>query len=183
MKNINLIPATDDDLKIVLNLIKYYVYDMSKSAGWECNDKGVFDGCDDAREYWQNQHPDTPIAVRWSNTIIGHPFIIKLKDNIAGFVLVKEFANNKIDFEIGEFFIIGKYQGKGIGKIIALQLFDKFQGNWLVSQLMVNEPAIIFWEKIIFQYTKNNFTESQEIIDEWNMNCIRFNSRIKNGKS
>lgn len=64
---VDLIEAKEKDLPVVLNLITYYVYDMSKMTGWDCNTQGIYGGCDDSREYWQSNHPDTRADFRWSD--------------------------------------------------------------------------------------------------------------------
>ena len=61
---------------------------------------------------------------------------------------------------MGEFFVVGKFQGKGIGKKIAFELFHRFPGFWEVMQMPPNLPAITFWKKVIAEYTHNQFKET-----------------------
>ena len=150
--------AKEEDLPVVLNLIQYYVYDMSKSTGWDCNPRGIYGGCDDSREYWQPDHPDTPPEMRSSKSRKGHPFMISVDGKIAGFVLLQELCQEgKPLFDIGEFFVVGKYQGKGVGKYIAHTLFRRFRGDWRIRQIPKNTPAIKFWEQVIGEFTNGNF--------------------------
>ncbi len=150
--------AKEEDLPVVLNLITYYVYDMSKSTGWDCNPRGIYGGCDDAREYWQSNHPDTSPEMRWAKGRKGHPFMISVDGRIAGFVLLQELCDEgKTLFDVGEFFVAGKFQRKGVGKYIAHTLFRRFRGDWRIRQIPENTPAIKFWEQVIGEFTNGNF--------------------------
>ncbi len=162
---VELIKATDKDLPVVLNLISYYVYDMSKMTGWDCNPQGIYGGCDDSREYWQSNHPDTRADFRWSDNRKGHPFMITVDDKIAGFVLLQELSEegNPL-YDVGEFFVLGKFQRLGVGRRIVHKLFKKFQGSWRIRQIPENIPAVNFWRKVIGEFTNGNFNES--LIDE-----------------
>ncbi len=65
-------------------------------------------------------------------------------------------------FSIAEFFVMKKYRRKGIGKSVAHQIFNLHKGTWEVFQKESNKPAQLFWNKIITNYTKGNFTERFE---------------------
>lgn len=80
---------------------------------------------------------------------------------------------------MGEFFIVGKFQGKGIGKQAAFKIFNMFPGQWEVMQMPPNVPAIKFWKKIIADYSNNQFIETTIIINEpepHTSNVLRFYS-------
>ena len=159
---VELIKATDKDLPVVLNLIRYYVYDMSKMTGWDCSSQGSYNGCNDSREYWQPNHPDTHADFRWSDNRKGHPFMIAVNGKIGGFVLLQELCEDRSPlYDVGEFFVLGKFQRIGVGRQIAHELFKRFRGQWRIQQLPKNTPAIIFWRKVIGVFTKGNFKESQ----------------------
>ena len=163
---------------IILNLIDYYIYDMSRSAGWECNAEGRFSGCDDSREYWQTHHPETPPGNRWPEGRKGHPFILRSPNGVAGFALVREMCDDPdVDYDMGEFFIVGKYQRRGVGRRVARAIFDMFHGRWSVRQLVSNAPARGFWESVVSEYTKGRFTESRATCDGWDMVCLTFDNR------
>ncbi len=159
---VELIKATDEDLPIVHNLIRYYVYDMSKMTGWDCTSQGNYNGCNDSREYWQSNHPDTHAEFRWSDNRKGHPFMIAVNGKIAGFVLLQELCEEgKPLYDVGEFFVLGKFQKLGVGRHTAHKLFKMFRGSWRLRQLTENIPAVKFWRKVIGEFTNGNFKESQ----------------------
>ena len=71
-----------------------------------------------------------------------------------------------------------KYRRKGVGKLVAWQVFDLFPGQWEVGQYDKNEPAKVFWEKTIGPYTNGNFRKEQVVKDGWAGQVLIFkNSR------
>lgn len=161
--NIKLHEATNEDLAIAQNLVAYYVYDMSEHLGWACNPDGTFDGCEELPTYWQEEGK----------------FAFMLRDNeeIAGFALVRgNHPEPDIDYSIAEFFILRKFRHKGVGERVARTLFDRFHGQWMVTQLSSNLPALAFWRKVIGRYTGNTYTETERS-SEWGLiNDIRFSN-------
>ncbi|MEM9245305.1 MAG: acyl-CoA dehydrogenase family protein [Cyanobacteria bacterium P01_F01_bin.153] len=47
--------ARETDLAVVLNLVPYYIYDMSEHMGWPCSANGEFNGCDLMSTYWSEE--------------------------------------------------------------------------------------------------------------------------------
>ena len=100
----------------------------------------------------------------WEGNNNSFPYVIKMDDKYVGFVLVK-LIYKSIDrnyFSIAEFFILKKYRREGIGKAIAIKVFNLHKGHWEVYQKNTNRPAQIFWSKIISEYTKEQFKERFE---------------------
>ena len=154
--NVTLIPATKEDQTIVKNLGRFYAYEMSRDCGflpgWETPSDGLFEAHDFSC-YWED-------ADRY-------PFLIKINGELAGFVLVNKIGStSEVDWNLGEFFIVSKYQGKGIGRAVAVQTFDRFQGIWEVMQIPENKRAVGFWEKVVSQYTEGKFQKATKIIPE-----------------
>ena len=177
MEDITIRRTTEDDLPIILNLIDYFVYDISKSAGWECNAEGRYCGCDDSREYWQRCHPETPSGNRWPEGRVGHPHVLRSPSGVAGFALVREMGDDPhVDYDMGEFFIAGKYQRHGIGRYVACAMFDTFRGRWTVRYLVVNAPAAAFWQAAVSDYTKGRFAEDRVMGDGWDMVRLSFDN-------
>ena len=151
--NVELTQATSEQLPIVRNLIAYYIYDMSQSVGWDCSAEGVFGGCDDIAEYWQQGHPDTEEGERWPAGVRGVPFFVKVDDAIAGFATTKVITDEPEPVnDIGEFFILGRFRRRGVGRHVAHSLFRRFQGSWQVRELLLNRPAQAFWRQVISEF-------------------------------
>ncbi len=149
--NISITTATTQEMPIIQNMARFYAYDISKSCGfyelfdWSFPENGLYEG-PDVSKYWE---PNC------------YPFLIRVDDELAGFALINKVGSiSDIDWNMGEFFIVGKFQGKGVGKQVAFELFSKFPGQWEVMQMPPNLPAIKFWKKIVAQYSSNQFTET-----------------------
>ena len=151
---IDLIAATKQDKETIQNLGRFYVYEMSRYCGflpgWETPSSGLFE-CKDFSFYWKESNH--------------YPFLIKVDDEIAGFALVnKKGTTSDVDWDMGEFFVISKFQGKGVGRFVAERIFDQFPGVWEVRQIPENKGAVDFWEKVIRTYTHGKFEKAQKVI-------------------
>jgi len=172
--NIKIINAIPEDFTVVKNLVAYYIYDMSEFMGWNCNTTGQWNGCGDLPDYWEKPNH--------------HPYLIKVNENIAGFAMVRRFPNETQRFEIGEFFVIRKFKGQGVGKFAAFWLFNAFSGLWIVRVLDENSRARGFCRNVISEYTDGNFKKTSETYvcpysGSWPMQYYRFNSKTSQQKN
>lgn len=72
-------------------------------------------------------------------------YLIKVNNEIADLVFLNKIGTtDKLDWNMAEFFIMARFQNKGIGKQVAQQIWQMHQGIWEVSALPENKPAIIF---------------------------------------
>ena len=154
--NITICEATNADKEIIQNLARFYVYEMSRFCGkrpdWKTPSNGLFE-CNDLSSYFEASDR--------------YPFLIKINDELAGFVLVNKVGSTSdVDWNVGEFFVTSKFQGKGVGRFVAEQIFKRFPGIWETAQMPENKPAIDFWEKVVRRYTKGAFEKQQKIIQE-----------------
>jgi len=174
MSNIDmqLIRALEEDHEAIQNLGRFYVYDMSKSCGflkgWKTPDNGLYE-CRDLSRYFEEPSR--------------HPFLIKIDGELAGFALISKVGSlPEVDWSMGEFFIVSKFQGKGIGCRIAVTLFDQFPGTWEVMQIPENTPAVAFWEKVVDRYCEGDFQNELKVIDEVSTDprvVLRFKSKYQ----
>jgi predicted acetyltransferase len=131
---------------ILRNMFEFYDYEFSQYLNFEVNKEGLF--------------RRAPVSEYLSNDEY-HSFFIKSAERLLGFVILK-ITNNKSSFEIEQFFILKKYNGKGIGKQAAIKIFDRFKGNWKVTQVERNYPAQAFWRKVIQSYSNNSYRETYD---------------------
>lgn len=157
MKNqARLILATLADYPVIQNMARFYVYDISRACGflgheWTSPKDSMYE-CFDFKKYFTEENR--------------RAFLIKVDEELAGFALLhRQFQNEKFHWEMGEFFVFGKFQGKGIGTQIANKIWQQFQGVWEVSVIPENTPAYGFWKRVIAAYTNKYFTESVEKVD------------------
>ena len=169
---ITLCKATEEDKSTIQNLGRFYVYEMSRYCGflptWETPSNGLFE-CIDLSSY--TEKPDR------------HAFLIKVDGELAGFVLINKVGSSPdVDWNIGEFFVISKFQGKGVGHHVAEQIFNQFPGIWETTQIPENKAAIDFWEKVVTHYTNGKFEKSCKTIAEPKphpMIVLKFTSRAQ----
>ncbi|MFT4416264.1 GNAT family N-acetyltransferase [Fredinandcohnia humi] len=156
--NIQLQPVAKEEEPILHNLMQYYIYEFSSYMSIiKVNKRGSFDPFD-LTVYWTDAHH--------------HPFFIRVDGELAGFVLVQSEVG-EIPNSIKEFFVMRSFEGKGIGKFAAKQIFDTFPGNWFVTQTEKNERARGFWRGIISSYTNGKYTER---FDERNRSIQEFST-------
>lgn len=88
-------------------------------------------------------------------------YLITVKDNLAGFVILNrtgKFMATGIDSEVLDFYIVPKYQGRGVGRIAANLAFKLYPGWWQIYQLELNAGAITFWNKVVSEATNGTYT-------------------------
>jgi predicted acetyltransferase len=143
---ITLHSASQADKALLRRLMELYLYDFSEFTEEDVNEHGLY-GYEHLDHYWTQ-------AKR-------HPFLIRVDDNPAGFVLVRvlHLDTGEVIHTIAEFFIMRKYRGLGIGREVAYRIFDRFPGRWRVGQRQENRGAQIFWRKVIGDYTEGQFEE------------------------
>ena len=151
---ITLCSATKNDKDIIQNLGRFYVYEMSRYCGflptWETPPNGLFE-CIDLSSYCEKTDR--------------HAFLIKVEDELAGFVLINKVGSTPdVDWNVGEFFIVSKFQGKGIGRNVAHQVFNQFPGTWETTQIPQNRAAIDFWAKVVNEYSHGQYEETLKTI-------------------
>jgi predicted acetyltransferase len=170
-----LVKATIDDYPVIQNMARFYVYDMSRYCGrmpsrhdWSCPPEGLFE-CVDLKPYFIE--PDR------------HGFYIKVGGEKAGFALInKKGSTPDVDWNVGEFFILAKFQSTGIGKQAAERLFEKFPGVWETAVMLENTGAYPFWSKVVASYTGGSFTEEKKLVPDpepHEMIIFRFESPLK----
>lgn len=162
LKYVQCIPATIADKSKILGLATYYEYDMSlycgNLPGWEFPEEGEY-----CSEYLISN------LESYFTEPNHYPFLIRVDNELAGFVMVHQPLDSPTsDWRIGEFFILNKFKGKGVGQTIACQLFSQFQGKWSVPVIPQNQGALAFWRQIIQTYTNSAFTENNLILHDPN---------------
>lgn len=90
-----------------------------------------------------------------------HPFLIRVKGKVAGFVLVRDIESFKGGsiHTIAEFFVLQMYRRLGIGEEIARMVFDAFPGQWQIAVQEENKAARSFWKTVVWRYSGGNMSE------------------------
>lgn len=146
---ISVVPATEADRPVLVNLIQLYLYDFTAFKEWDVQEDGRFadhqlDGC-------------------WT-TDDRHPFLIYANGKLAGFAIVdgrSHLTGAHGIWAVRDFFVLRRFQKRGVGEHVARVLFDRFRGCWEVCQMAANLGAQAFWRKVINRYTDGQFEEAQ----------------------
>jgi predicted acetyltransferase len=140
-------PASRVEKPILRNLMELYQHDFSEYDQADVNPAGQYD------------YPYLDLYWIEPNR---YPFLIRMKDKLAGFVLVNRHADpvyQEQRWSVAEFFIMRKYRRIGIGTQVAVRIFDMFRGKWQVARIEGNLPAQKFWRKVIGGYTQGAYEE------------------------
>jgi predicted acetyltransferase len=146
---IEIIPATIKDYPIIQNMARFYVYDLARycgksSEGWAIGEDGLYE-CFDFKRYFEESDRKA--------------FLVKARDELAGFILIdKEVKALSSDWNMGEFFILGRFQGEGVGSFVAREIWQMYPGIWEVSVIPENTPSLNFWRKVIGNYEEKIIT-------------------------
>jgi predicted acetyltransferase/N-acetylglutamate synthase-like GNAT family acetyltransferase len=168
-----LIPATSADLPLIQHLWLFYVYDMERfcgfNKGWESPVNPSF-------------IPDdlTPYCVDPTKKA----FLIYINTEVAGFILLNQSGLLPVtEWRIDEFFILAKFQGKGIGRQIAHQIWRTFPGHWELSVIPENKSALTFWRHAVSSFTNGSYLEEIHTTDLYNQPkkryLLSFNSAVQ----
>ena len=155
-------------------MARFYVYDRTAYMGWECPEDGLFE-CIDFKHYFEN--PDEKA------------YLIRVDGEIAGFVLLDKMQLfEPVDWNMGEFFILAKFQGKNVASEVACQIFNDYPGRWSVAVMPENVKAARFWHRIVGHVSCNNFNlvsktadelKTTDNLDPYPMNIYTFNTNTR----
>jgi predicted acetyltransferase len=167
--SVTLTEAQASQAPVIQNLVQFYTHDFSEFwAGTSRGDLGP-DGKFAAYpmdEYWTRPN--------WS------ALLIRQRAALAGFVLINDQAHSGMATQrnVGEFFVLRKYRGQGVGRMAALTLFSRQPGQWEVAVARKNKPAYEFWRKIIAGAAQAICVRELDVQSEaWNGPIFRFQWR------
>jgi len=137
-------PVTKEEKEILRNLLEKYMYEFSQYNNLDVNNLGLY-GYSYLDNYWTEENR--------------FPFFIRANGKLAGFVMVNDYPEVKMDtnYSMSEFFVMYKYRRCGIGKYAVKYILDKFKGKWQLKYHPKNEISQKFWIKTISEYTKGKY--------------------------
>lgn len=140
--NLNIQPAKYSEKHLLRKMLELCIYDLSEFDDRDLSEFGEY-GYRYLDCYWIEPKR--------------HPFIIRVNNKLAGFVLVNQSVHiPEAEWAIAEFFVLKKYRRKGIGRQAAFSMFERFTGVWEIAILLNNSIAKEFWQKIIQQHDSHN---------------------------
>lgn len=158
--DIELQKASINQKSVLRNLLELYNYEFTEFEPDDVDEHGLY-GYKYLDHYWTEENR--------------YPFLIRVNDKLAGFVLIRNIGINSSGssiYSIAEFFVMKKYRKSGVGRKAANMVFDMFKGEWRVGEIENNIPAQCFWRNVISGYTKGQFQEIRE--PDWDGPIQRF---------
>ncbi|MCT4635870.1 MAG: GNAT family N-acetyltransferase [Rickettsiales bacterium] len=157
LNKIQILPANTLDYPVIQNIGRFYVYELSRYCGfiskeWNIPSDGLYESFD-FKIYFEDSSRKA--------------YIIKTEENeLIGFVLLnKEGILPETEHNMGEFFVLAKFQGKKIGEFVTSKIFQLHPGKWEISVIPENKPALAFWRRTISKLTQGNYNEDIKNID------------------
>ena len=166
---VHLIAVMPGEEPIIQNLMQLYTHDFSEfwagTARGDLNRDGRFEAYP-LREYWSRPN--------WS------ALFIRRNQVLAGFSLINDKTHSGLaaNRSVGEFFVLKKHRGQGVGQIAAQHIFSSHPGSWEVAVARKNVQAREFWRKTI--QNAGRATDVQELdvnSADWNGPIFRFEWR------
>jgi predicted acetyltransferase len=149
--DVTLRAAQHADQDCIDMLMQFYHYDASEWISLDVTENGRY-AVRSTDRFWQSTGQ--------------FPFLIFVEGAIAGFAVVdKEVTNTDSDFNVAYLFVLRRFRGRGVGRIVAHKLFAQFRGRWEVYQVEQNLDAIDFWRRVIGDFTHGEFEQRILMID------------------
>ncbi len=163
---IEVVAATADQQPILANLLELYAHDFSEITELNLDSNGRF-GYPPLPLYWQE-------AIRY-------PFLVKVDDTLAGFVLVKKGSHVSGDenvWDVAEFFIVRGYRRHGVGMRVAHEIWTRFPGRWEVRVAERNRAGQAFWSRAVASFMGITVEGSVGDIDSKRWHVFSFDTRL-----
>jgi len=112
-------------------------------------------------------HREPDQLQRWFGDPTAQILTILYNDEPAGFAMVRRRSEPSLsaapvpafEFSMAEFFIARAWRRRGIGSEAVRLLFDRFAGQWLISEHVRNATAVKFWRRVVAAYTQGKYQE------------------------
>jgi predicted acetyltransferase len=146
-----------DDRRWIESVYRDYLNDLAPLA------TGIFPALGEVG----HREPDQ--LLRWIGDPSAQILTILYNDSPAGFAMVRRRptaaatsaanASASAEFSMAEFFIARLWRRRGIGAQAVRLLFDRFAGQWLITEHLDNSTAVSFWRSVVAAYTRGKYQE------------------------
>lgn len=166
---------------IIKNLYPLYLHDLSGHYGLTdgptLNRHGIYEDSDEYRtlaDQYETQN------IWWEKPGCLFPFLLRVNDIPMGFALIATppYCAKGVDYFVNEFFLLRPYRGKGLGEAAAVQIFEKFKGEWelFTNPAEMNITGQKFWRKTVSGYTMGHYQERVGTTFDGHKLVFRFNN-------
>lgn len=132
--DLSITQASEEQRGVVDRLLQLCLHDYSAYEESPIGEDGRFD------YRWLDQYWLSPHRT---------PYLLRSGGQLAGFALIRQ-GDGTCDWQwqIGEFFILHGFRGRGLGSQAAETLLRSRAGWWEVAYCVANEPARRFWRRM-----------------------------------
>jgi predicted acetyltransferase len=102
-------------------------------------------------------HGASDQLLRWFGDIRAQILTILYGEERAGFAMVHR--PSPAEYSMAEFFIARPWRRLGIGAQAVRLIFDRFAGQWLITEHTSNTAAVEFWRRVVARYTEGSYEE------------------------
>jgi predicted acetyltransferase len=142
----------EDKKEVLYHLLQFALYDGSQYIDNMINSEALYD-----YKWFDNYFSDNDRDA----------YFIKNGEDYLGFVMVNEHLKfNKSGKCISEFLILPHYRRNHIGKKVAYDIFNMYDGEWEVQPMENNPIAYNFWKNIINEYTNGDYTTKNDGVED-----------------
>jgi predicted acetyltransferase len=156
---------TRDDRRWIESVYRDYLNDLAPDT------TGIFPALGEIG----HRVPDQ--LVRWYADPSAQVMTILYGDQRAGFAMVNSRLRQAADagvaaavgadappspmpeYSMAEFFIARQWRRRGIGAQAVRLLLDRFTGQWLITEHLLNAAAVKFWRRVVAAYTGSRYQE------------------------
>ena len=64
----------------------------------------------------------------------------------------------------------------GVGRKVAVEIFNRFPGQWEVIQHGDNQPSMRFWQTVIQEYTHGKYRKEKAKTEYWEGQALIFDN-------
>ena len=154
-----------DDRRWIESVYRDYLNDLAPSA------TGIFPALGEIG----HRVPDQ--LMRWYADPSAQIMTILYGDERAGFAMVNQRLRQSVgvgmaaaggapappsatpEYSMAEFFIARPWRRRGIGAQAVRLLLDRFTGQWLITEHLLNVAAVKFWRRVVAAYTGSKYQE------------------------
>ena len=159
--------ALPGEARVIDNMMQLYTHDFSEfwagTARGDLNSEGLFEPYS-LEGYWSRPN--------WSALFIWHNRVL------AGFSLINDQTHTEepVDRNVGEFFILRKHRGQGVGRLAAELVFSSHTGSWEIAVARKNMRAAEFWRRTVHNSGRAADIREMDLqTGTWNGPILRFN--------
>ena len=138
---IEVLAAQLEQEAVLANLLELYAHDFSELRDLDLGEDGRF-GYGTLPLYWTEPGR--------------YPFLVRVDGRLAGLALVRRgsaVSGEEAVWDMAEFFVVRGYRRRGVGTLVAHEVWRRFPGQWEVRVMQNNDAARRFWEGAISLFT------------------------------